>query len=482
MGGEDIHICQICQSEFETEEDLSLHACVEIKEELKDPKILVGYDICHDYGLDLSEEFLSGILKLVNELCDVVRNGDPDLKRTSEVNKNLNTAVSCYRSRLLLIDSKHIEMQDNWDNYDNLPQESKMESDKSDSDTDYKPKIGNKAKKKKVSKVTKPKVSTAKKLTKKTDLKDFDESSKGQQDSSRIFSDCSNKNKKYKVVYIKSDINAPKEKGKVTEPISAKDYSYCLELMKEATDNPKNEQLEFKTETCFEFMDLRENDILHCSLCNYSSPLKDRSNMYRHVKLVHKNELKSKSEINSQSIQKIVCERGICAKFYGPIHKKLWCLKCSEKAAEKAQRLKMKTKMRKSENAKQKLIKQKESGITKEKELCPECGSNVPNVKFHIEVNHKIDIQKCPHCDRELMNISKLKAHIKMHHEKTPCVHCGKLVAVALMTRHIQGQHTLNDDKKYKCDVCGKGFAQKQHLSDHKNIHTGEKPYKCKFC
>jgi KRAB domain-containing zinc finger protein len=66
--------------------------------------------------------------------------------------------------------------------------------------------------------------------------------------------------------------------------------------------------------------------------------------------------------------------------------------------------------------------------------------------------------------------------------EMTPCAHCGKLVAVAMMTRHLQRQHTSNDDKKYKCDVCGKGFAAKQHFSDHKNIHTGEKPYKCKFC
>ena len=118
----------------------------------------------------------------------------------------------------------------------------------------------------------------------------------------------------------------------------------------------------------------------------------------------------------------------------------------------------------------------------KEKELCPECGANVRNVKSHIEMNHRIDIQKCPHCDRELMNISKLKAHIKWHHEKTPCVHCGKLVAVEFMTAHLQRQHTSNDDKKYKCDVCGKGFAAKQQFSDHKNIHTGERPYKCKFC
>jgi hypothetical protein len=276
-------------------------------------------------------------------------------------------------------------------------------------------------------------------------------------------------------VYIKSDDNATKEKVKVPKPTATKDYSYCLELMKEATDNPKNEQLEIKTETCFEFMDLRENDTLHCTLCNYAQPLKNKNNIFRHVKLVHKNELKSKSEINSKSIQKIVCERGICAKFYGPFQRKLWCLKCSEKATEK-------TKMKKHESHKQRYKKLKESGITKEKELCPECGANVTNVKQHIEVNHKIDVQKCPHCDRELMNISKLKAHIKNNHERTPCVHCGKLVAVAMMTRHLQRQHTSNDNKKYKCDICGKGFAAKQQFSDHKNIHTGEKPYKCKYC
>ena len=136
-----------------------------------------------------------------------------------------------------------------------------MASDKSDSYTDYKPKIGNKIKKKKVSKISRAK----KPIKEMTDSKEIDESSKDQQDSIKIFSKSSDTNKKYKVVYIKSDINVPKEKVKVPKRTPTKDYSYCLELMKEATNNPKNEQLEFKTETCFEFMDLRENDILHCS-------------------------------------------------------------------------------------------------------------------------------------------------------------------------------------------------------------------------
>ena len=49
------------------------------------------------------------------------------------------------------------------------------------------------------------------------------------------------------------------------------------------------------------------------------------------------------------------------------------------------------------------------------------------------------------------------------------------------MKYHLM-QHAPNDEKKFKCEVCGKGFTEIQRLNDHNNIHTGEKPYKCKFC
>ena len=51
--------------------------------------------------LELSEDFISSILKQVDELCDNIRNGDPDINRTIVVNDNLNNAVSCYKEKLI---------------------------------------------------------------------------------------------------------------------------------------------------------------------------------------------------------------------------------------------------------------------------------------------------------------------------------------------------------------------------------------------
>ncbi|XP_033628537.1 putative zinc finger protein 730 isoform X2 [Asterias rubens] len=41
---------------------------------------------------------------------------------------------------------------------------------------------------------------------------------------------------------------------------------------------------------------------------------------------------------------------------------------------------------------------------------------------------------------------------------------------------------TLDDPKKYVCDICGRPFAQSNNLKRHRRTHTKEKPYQCDVC
>ena len=50
------------------------------------------------------------------------------------------------------------------------------------------------------------------------------------------------------------------------------------------------------------------------------------------------------------------------------------------------------------------------------------------------------------------------------------------------LERHIQGQHSLDADRKYQCNQCGKGFMSKQVFEGHMNMHLGLKPHKCDQC
>merc|ERR1712129_650219 len=55
-----------------------------------------------DSNLQPSEEFIIFILKQVDELCENIKNGDPDVERVIEVHQGLNNVMSCYRNTLSL--------------------------------------------------------------------------------------------------------------------------------------------------------------------------------------------------------------------------------------------------------------------------------------------------------------------------------------------------------------------------------------------
>ena len=163
MSSEDIAGCSVCQITFSSHEEVLVHNCIQVKEEnfsdldyveIKDvqnilengsnfspknkrrkkkiversvvnvksePKIefieeTFGseeiYTTNNTSNLELLEEFIIAILKQVDELCQNVSSGDPDIKRTKYVNEKLNDVASCYRNALEHYNYENEHMED----------------------------------------------------------------------------------------------------------------------------------------------------------------------------------------------------------------------------------------------------------------------------------------------------------------------------------------------------------------------------------
>lgn len=162
-------------------------------------------------------------------------------------------------------------------------------------------------------------------------------------------------------------------------------------------------------------------------------------------------------------------------------------------------------------------IKERCPKIEYEKEVCKECGEVLDNrskLRAHTDRFHKVKVKreymcnicgkvlsspnalsvhhrsfheirelihKCEKCGKMFGDQSLLKFHLKkVHVEKTPCSICG--LKVRHMKEHIGAVHTKDEDKKYQCQDCGKGFMLKHKLNTHRiNMHLKTKPYACRY-
>ena len=116
------------------------------------------------------------------------------------------------------------------------------------------------------------------------------------------------------------------------------------------------------------------------------------------------------------------------------------------------------------------------------KKVCNICGKMVTNLDQHLNYNHsndEIKMSKCQICGKNFKKNS-LWSHLKTHQETKCCPICG--LNVRKLREHIQSIHTPEEDKRFHCQDCGKGFHTDCSLQKHRvNVHLKTYPYQCRY-
>ena len=61
------------------------------------------------------------------------------------------------------------------------------------------------------------------------------------------------------------------------------------------------------------------------------------------------------------------------------------------------------------------------------------------------------------------------------------CPECGIELNQWTLKQHLVAKHGNEEFKSVTCDYCGKGFASKHGLRDHRMIHEDARPFPCRF-
>lgn len=115
---------------------------------------------------------------------------------------------------------------------------------------------------------------------------------------------------------------------------------------------------------------------------------------------------------------------------------------------------------------------------------CPICGKFVSQLSKHLPMHSSIKRHACSYCGKQFAHDTTLRKHVNSVHlkiKKYRCEHCSETFTDRSSLRyHDVVKH--KDTKNFTCHICSKSYYTSTGLQQHNSLNHEQRKFKCDEC